>query len=253
MDLEKDKVVAVIQARMNSSRLPGKVLMDIWGRPMLEHIVRRLKRANLINQIVIATTGNEDDQAIVDIAARLEVVAVRGSEEDVLGRFLFAAQQVEADVIVRICGDQPLIDPKVVDHIIAVYYQEKADCATNLLKKTYPFGIHADVFSRRVLEEASRQAKESYQREHVMPFIYEHPEQFKLVSVEIEGPCARPDLRLVVDTKEDLKLIREVYERLGKINPYFGLEEIMNLFQREPELAEINCHIEQRAVKPTQM
>src|SRR6266849_9654707 len=172
------KTVAIVQARMSSSRLPGKILRPVLGKPLLELLVERLKRTTSVDEVVIATTANEGDNEVESLTQRLGIGCFRGSEHDVLDRVLRAAQAASADVIVEITGDCPLIDFTVIDKLVDVYQKNSYDYVTNVLKRTYPRGLDTQVFATSVLEEVSRLTDDPVDHEHVSLYIYEHPERF---------------------------------------------------------------------------
>ena len=243
------KVVCIMQARVGSSRLPAKVLKKIAGKTVLEHDVDRLNRVKSIDEIVIATTVEERDYKIVDEANRLGVKFFRGSEDDVLSRYYFAAKENNADVVVRVTSDCPLLDSKVTDEIIRFYLDNypRYDYVSNTLDRTYPRGLDTEVFSFKALEKAFYEAKEDFQREHVTPFIWDNNKEF--LNYQFKQSEDNSNLRLTLDTEEDLKLITEVYSELYDDNNNFGLEEVTSLFKRRPELIDINKEIEQKKIK----
>jgi len=237
------RISAIIQARMGSNRLPGKVLMDIGGRPMLWHVINRLKYSKKLNDIVLAIPDSKENDVLEKFAQENKVKYFRGSEEDVLSRYYEAAKEVESDVIVRITSDCPLIDPKIVDLVIEKHLNSEEDYTSNVFKRTFPRGLDVEIFDFKLLEKAYRQAKEDYQREHVTPYIYE---QSKVYSVESQERLKRPDLRLTVDTKEDLDLIRQVYKTLYFPGNIFYIEEVIDFLDEQPELLNINKETKQK-------
>jgi spore coat polysaccharide biosynthesis protein SpsF len=239
------KVVAIVQARMGSTRLPGKVLQDICGQPMLSRVVGRLRRAKRIDEVLVATTDQSADDAIVAACRKEEVQVTRGDQDDVLDRYYRAAQLAKADVVVRITSDCPLIDPEVCDKTIAAFLDEKPDYASNVLERMYPRGLDTEVFSQEALARAWRQAFQKHEREHVTPYIYEHPNEFKLLSVT--APADYSSHRWTVDTPEDLAFVRAVYERLGSSE--FSGRDVLDLLEKHPELAELNRAVEQKSLK----
>ena len=243
------KTVAIVQARMSSSRLPGKIMRPVVGRPLLELLVERLKRAPRVDEVVIATTTNDGDDLVESLTERLGIGCFRGSEHDVLDRVRRAARAAQADVIVEITGDCPLIDFEVIDDLVDVYQRNDYDYVANILRRTYPRGLDTQVFATSVLEEVARLTNDPADHEHVSLYIYEHPERFKLHNVESGLPREFWDLRLTVDTAEDFELVRRIYEELYSVNPAFTLKDLIDLFQRQPELRGINQHIRQKAVR----
>lgn len=239
-------ILAIVQARMGSTRLPGKVLKDIVGKSMLWHLVNRLKHATLVDKIIIATTTLKEDDQLEDFARGAALPYYRGDAEDVLARYYDAATQFKAEVIVRICSDNPLIDPQITDRIIGEHFVSDADYTSNTIKRTYPDGLEVEVFPFEVLEKAHKAAQRGYEREHVTPYIYQRQDLFRLKSIEASGKLRRPDLRLTVDMEEDLKLIREIFRRLYRDGQIFHTEKVIDLLDRHPELAAINAHVKQK-------
>lgn len=231
------KVVAIIQSRMGSTRLPGKVLMDLHGRTMLERVVGRTRRAELIDEVLVATTPHETDEPIIEECRRLDIPCFLGSEEDVLERYNRAAEWCRADVVVRITSDCPLIDPSETDRVIRSFLDSRADYASNFIRRTYPRGLDTEAMSSATLAHAWLEARESYERIHVTPYIYGRPDTFQLLSVT--GREDYSNYRWTVDTPEDLEFVREVYRQLGR-RETAGWREVLALLQSNPRLAEIN-------------
>jgi spore coat polysaccharide biosynthesis protein SpsF len=243
-----DRVVCTIEARMTSSRLPGKVLMPAAGKPLLEHMIERLRRAERLDAIVVATTDHPSSDPIVELAERLGVGWHRGSEDDVLARVLGAARDHDADVIVETSGDCPLIDPRLVDLVVERFLAGGVDYCSNNLERTYPRGMDAQAFRTDVLAEVDRLTDDPADREHVSLYIYEHPERYRLSTVR----SGRPELgaiRLTVDTPEDLALVRAIFDELYPRDPEFGLDAILALLAERPELRALNAAIVQKPVR----
>jgi spore coat polysaccharide biosynthesis protein SpsF len=243
------KTIITIEARMRSTRLPGKVLRPILGRPMLARMIERLRRVRLAHGIVVATTDHGADDEIATLAAQLGVGCHRGSESDVLARVLDAARSADADLIVETTGDCPLIDPLVIDQLIQTFHSNRVDYCANVLTATYPRGLDAQVFPTRVLAEVAGLTNDPADREHVSLYIYEHPERYRLLNVASGLPGELSDLRLTVDTAEDFALVARIYGELYPSNPAFGLADIVALVDREPSLRSMNQHIRQKAVR----
>lgn len=241
------KIICTIEARMRSTRLPGKVMLPILDRPMLELMIERLQRVSQLDGIVVATTIDSSCNPIVDLARCLRVGCFRGSEGDVLDRVLQAARSEGADVIVETTGDCPVIDPQIVSKAIDTFLKNDVDYCSNILERTYPRGMDVQVFPAAVLEEVARLTDDPEDREHVSLYIYEHPERFSLLNIESELPERHQDLRLTVDTHEDFNLISEIYQELYPGKPDFGLHDICNLSDRRPELFEVNKNISQKS------
>ncbi|HZU45616.1 MAG TPA: glycosyltransferase family protein [Terriglobales bacterium] len=239
-------IAAVVQARMGSSRLPGKVLKDLGGESVLARVVQRLRRSTLISEVVLATSVAPGDEAVAREAERLGVCCFRGSESDVLDRFYQAARAFHADVIVRITADCPLIDPEVADHTVRAFVKERPDYASNGLERTYPRGLDTEVMSAGALARAWRKAKEPYEREHVTPFFYEHLEVFRIVSVTNDIDYSSH--RWTLDTAEDLEFIRAVYTRFDNRDD-FSWRDVLGLLEREPDLSELNSQVRQKALR----
>jgi spore coat polysaccharide biosynthesis protein SpsF len=240
------KITAIIQARMGSTRLPGKVLMDLGGETVLARVVNRLRRATRVDEIVVATTNSVADDAIVRECQRLKVSFFRGSENDVLDRYYQTAGGCAAETIVRITSDCPVLDPELVDETICLFQRQRGDYASNSLPRTYPRGLDAEVFTMSALEQAWRDAHEPYEREHVTPYFYEHPELFRLVS--LRGQIDHSQYRWTLDTAEDLELLRTIYARFSNRDD-FTWGEVIQLMEREPELAELNSRVLQKALQ----
>jgi spore coat polysaccharide biosynthesis protein SpsF len=210
-------IVAIIQARCGSARLPGKVLMDIAGRPMFSRVVERTRQARMLTDVVLATSTEQRDEPLATLAARLGVPCFRGSEVDVLGRFVGAAEAFNADLVVRLCADCPLLDGAVIDRIVRVFQDSKGiDYASNNLERTYPLGLDAEVFTRDALVRAHLEARLPYEREHVTPYIYKHPELFSLRSVIHSSDLSA--YRLTVDEQADLEVIRQIYRHFQDLD-----------------------------------
>ncbi|PKP61382.1 MAG: acylneuraminate cytidylyltransferase [Candidatus Altiarchaeales archaeon HGW-Altiarchaeales-1] len=244
--MENKKIVAIIQARMGSTRLHGKVMKKILGKEVILHDIDRIKQIKNLDKIVIATTTKKDDDIIVETIKNYNsgIGIFRGSEDDVLDRYYKAAKEFNATVIVRITSDCPLIDPLVSDKVIETFLNNKCDYCSNCLKRTYPQGLDTEVFSFEALEKAWKEAKEDYQREHVTPYIYEHPEKFKLLNVLNDKDLSH--LRWTLDTIEDFNFIDEIYKRLYKENKSFYIEDILKVLEKEPKMLEINKDIKQK-------
>jgi spore coat polysaccharide biosynthesis protein SpsF len=243
------KTVAIIEARMTSTRLPGKILLPILGKPMLELLIERLKRSKYLDTIVVATTCNPSDDPIEQLANRLSVGCFRGSEDDVLDRVLRAAHTYEADVIVEITGDCPLIDPHIVDTVIRAYQIKNVDYVSNILKQTYPRGLETQVFSTTVLEKVALLTQDPVDHEHVSLYIYEHPKIFSLYNVESALSEKDSAIRLTVDTREDFRLITAIYEHFYPTNPEFTLDDVVILLEKRKDLRDLNQNILQKKVR----
>jgi spore coat polysaccharide biosynthesis protein SpsF len=209
-------------------------LLEIDGKSMLARVVARARRAKLVDEVAVATTRELADDSIVAECAKLDVRVYRGSELDVLSRYAEAAAAFGAGPILRITSDCPLIDPVVIDEVIAAL--DDADFAANTLERTYPRGLDVEVATREALDRTARDAADPYEREHVFPYVYRHPERFRLVSVMAEADWS--SLRWTVDVAEDLDFVRAVYARLGDPQSW---RDVLALLEREPQLSAINA------------
>jgi glutamate-1-semialdehyde 2,1-aminomutase/spore coat polysaccharide biosynthesis protein SpsF len=224
---------------MGSTRLPGKVLADVAGRPMLEHIVSRLRRARLITDVIVATSVNKTDDRIAELGSKKSFQVFRGDENDVLDRYYQAAKSANADVVVRITGDCPLIDPEIVDRVVAAFLREHCDYVSNTLVCTYPDGLDTEVFSFAALESAWTEARRAADREHVTPFI-RTSRRFRLLNVESDLGRSTRHLRWTVDEPRDLEFIRAIYARLDK-KEFFGWHQVLALLDSDPILGNLNA------------
>src|SRR5262245_307871 len=234
-------ILGLLQARASSRRLPGKVLKPILGRPMLERQIERLRRAHRLDKLVVATSTDASDDPIAGLSHSLQVDCFRGSLDDVLDRFYQAARGYSADVIARLTGDCPLTDPAVIDELINLRARGGYDYASNALKRTYPDGLDAEVMQISCLEAAWREAKLPSEREHVTPFIYRHPERFRLGN--LEQPTDLSGLRWVVDDPEDFAFISAIYEVLYPNNAAFSTDDILDLLTRRPDIASMMSNV----------
>lgn len=232
------KVVAVIQARMNSERLPGKVLQEIAGEAMLAHVVRRVRGAKTISQVVVATSQGVADDPVHLFCETNGIAVFRGSEEDVLDRYYQAAKKFQADVVVRVTADCPLCDPAVIDKVVGTYLENDCDYAANTLQFTYPDGLDTEVFSFSALERAWREAEKKSDREHVTPYLYQSG-KFRVAAVECESPLPLDHLRWTVDEAKDREFVEAVYQRLGG-EKNAGWQKVLQILEREPDLIRIN-------------
>ena len=244
------KTVLIVQARMTSTRLPGKVLLPLAGEPMLMRLVQRLRRVQRADGMVIATTTNPTDNPIATLCAQLDVPCHRGSEHDVLSRYADAARLHGADVVVRITSDCPLIDPALIDQVIEVYEEGDSDYVSNMLPPTWPYGMAVEVFSAAALAQAHAEASQSAEREHVTPFIYWHPERYRLRN--LASPVDLSHHRWTVDTPEDYELVRRLFETLIPAHPEFTQADVLAVLDAHPDWLRINQHIQQKSATESQ-
>ena len=233
--------IAIIQARMGSTRLPGKVLLNLEDKTVLEHVVNRVRFSKHVDDVVVATTISKDDLRIVELCANLGVSIYCGSEDDVLDRYYQAAKLFKADNIVRITSDCPVIDPKIVDGAIILHLKDNADYTSNTLKETYPDGQDVEIFTFASLRTAWKDAKLASEREHVTPYIRNHPDIFKHARLEYQKDLSQK--RWTLDNAEDLEFLRLVYKYLYSKNSLFGMDDILALISEKPEIEKINQHI----------
>jgi spore coat polysaccharide biosynthesis protein SpsF len=227
--------VAIIQAHMSSTRLPGKVLKDIAGKSMLEWVTTRVKRAGFITQVVVATTTGLKDDAIVDECRRLDVACHRGSEHDVLDRYYHAARDHEADVVVRVTSDCPLIDPREIERVILSFRDACPSYASNSIASTYIRGLDTEVMTIESLSRAWREARHAYHRVHVTPYIYQNPHLFRVLATPMPSDRDLSAYRWSVDTQEDLEMVQALCGELS--GDRFGWQEALATVDRMPALA----------------
>ena len=233
--------VAIVQARMGSSRLPGKVMREILGKPLLWHLVNRLKWSKLLNKIVIATTDKAKDKPILKLARELGLDSFAGSEDDVLDRYYQAAKKFNAEVVVRITADCPLIDPELVDKIVRHYLENRDRLDYVASGLTYPDGIvETEVFSFAALDKAWQEARLASEREHVTSYIRKNPLLFRTATVENKEDLSF--MRLVVDDEKDFQLVTAIFENLYKDGEIFHLNDILEFLSKRPELLELSRH-----------
>lgn len=231
---------AIIQARMNSTRLPGKVLMKINGITTIECLLEQLSHSKLLTNKIIATTTEEVDDQLVKITKSLKVDSFRGNQSDVLDRYYMCAKQFSIKNIVRISGDAPLIDPNLVDRTIQLYLKSNFDYVNNFAKNRFPIGTEVEVFSFSTLERAWQNAAKPSEREHVTSYIYNNSDKFSIGSLEHTRDLS--NLHWTIDRKEDLDLVKTIYKNIDR-RPIL-LEDILKLFEEQPELLEINKKID---------
>jgi spore coat polysaccharide biosynthesis protein SpsF len=241
------RIVAIVQARMGSTRLPGKIMLPLLGEPVLTRVMRRAARARTIDEVVVATTTLIDDDAVVALAAAEGWPVVRGSETDLLDRYLNAVRAHDAEVVVRITSDCPLIDADVIDATVDAFLAADVDYASNTLEPpTYPRGLDVEVIERTALERAGREDTDPAWREHATPYLYRHPELFRLLRVPADDDHS--DVRWTLDTPEDYVLIARIYEALARDD--FTWREALAVVEANPAWASINSGVVQKTVPP---
>ncbi len=235
------KIVTVVQARVSSSRLHGKVLLPILGKPVLIRMIERINKSKLKGKLVIATSSNPDDDQIVKLCNDNSLECFRGSLSDLLDRHYQVGLKYKADAVVKIPSDCPLIDSSIIDKVINYFVENDFDYVSNLHPATYPDGNDVEIFSFNALERAWNEAKKNYEREHTTPYFWENENLFKLSNVEWEtGWDLSTSLRFTLDYFEDYLFIKNVYEKLYPKNPNFSLQDILILLKEKPELLELN-------------
>lgn len=240
------RVVATIEARMGSSRLPGKVLMSAHNEPMLMHLVRRLRAVTAIDEVVIATTNNPADQVIVDFASSADVKYYRGSEDDVFKRVIEAGEKYGADVLVQITGDCPVIDPDLVDQTISTFFHNDVDYASNSIVRSYPIGMDTQVISMPVLKASYQLTDDPLDREHVSRYLWQRPDQYKFAHLVAPPSLCWPDLRLVLDELDDYTLLTRIIEELAVKNPTFSCFDTIQLLRANPIWLNLNGHVKSK-------
>jgi len=236
-------ILAILQARTSSTRLPGKVLKPILGYPMLSLQIERIQRSKRIDKLTVATSSDLSDSDIENLCIKIQIPCFTGSLDDVLDRFYQTAMQYKPEHVVRLTGDCPLVDPEIIDKVINFYFEGGFDYATNSMAPyTFPDGLDVEVFSFTVLEKAWHEARLPSHREHVTSFVCQHPEMFKVGYFKHEVELSH--LRWTVDEPEDFEFVSQIYKELYPQNPTFITEDILGLTNRKPSLLEINSHVE---------
>jgi len=228
------KVAAIIQARTTSSRLPNKVLMELYKKPMVLRVIERTKKSKTISQIILAIPEGRENDALAYFARENKVECYRGSENDVLSRYYEAAKKYQIETIVRITADCPFIDPRIVDLVVRAHLKSKVDFTANNLKQTFPLGLDLQVFNFKTLEKTFQDASTSFEREHVVPFMHQRPDIFTIKNVEARGKLKRPDINLSVDTKKDYARAVLIY-RTFRNKPFFT-KDIIKFLDQCPRL-----------------
>jgi spore coat polysaccharide biosynthesis protein SpsF len=245
--MHMSEIVAIVQARMGSTRLPGKVLMNLIGKPMLMHVVTRIARSERIDRIVVATTRSSEDDVIVRMCKENNIDFFRGDETDVLDRYYQTAKKFGADIIVRLTSDCPLIDPTLIDRVIEEFVARlpEIDYVSNIFpERTFPRGLDTEVLGFSALERSWIEDENPLLREHVTQYILRNPQKFKILG--IRNDCNMSDFRWTVDTNEDFQLVTEIYSYFG--HNYFSWSDVLTLIDKKPELLSINKDIHQKEV-----
>lgn len=235
--------VAIIQARMTSTRLPGKVMMPLGGVPILKRVVERVALAQSVAQIVVATTQNLIDEAIAAFCAENGISCFRGDEADVLSRYAGASNSFGGDPVVRVTSDCPLIDPRLIDQAVALHAGTSSTYTSTMLKLCFPYGMAVEVFTSAMLAEADSLARDPLEREHVTLYMYRRPERYSLLAIETGGDYSH--YRCTVDTPEDYELVTKVYASVSKLGNDYSWRDVVAAIDANPEWADINRHVQQ--------
>jgi spore coat polysaccharide biosynthesis protein SpsF len=240
------RIIATIEARMAATRLPGKVMFPLAGAPMLQRLVERVRRAKLIDEVVVASTVSPPDEVIAGLCERIDCRVHRGSVEDITQRLMNAAK--EADVVVQLTGDCPLIDPEHVDETVRRLLEAEADYASNSLHGcTFPLGFDVRAFTMEALRRSADLSNDPVDRVHGSYFIYRNPQLFRLIGWEAPPELCWPELRLTVDEPADYELVRRIFDHLYPTQPNFGVADVVTLLHRRPDWVAINSAVRQKA------
>jgi len=236
-------IAAIIQARMGSSRLSGKIMLETCKKPLLKHMIERIQLTETVDEIVIATSTNKNDDVIEDFCKKNKIVCFRGSENDVLSRYKMAADMVHADIIVRLTSDTPLLNHIILDKVVRVYTKNKYDYVSNCypLPRTYPDGMNVEVFSKKILDEMYDNAKKPSEREHVSLYVVTQPKKYKMYRVDYLKDISH--YRFNLDYELDYKLLKEIFENLYYENQHFTMEDIIKFLEVNPSIFNINSKI----------
>ena len=240
------KTNAIIQARRGSTRFPDKIFADIDGKPLLWHAVNRLKAAETIGAIVVATTVNPEDDATEAWCRENGTACFRGSAEDVLNRYYEASRAFPSDVIVRITADDPFKEPAVIDRVVRKVTDEGADLATNNFPPSFPEGLDCEAFTAAVLERMERNARDPFEREHVTQYVYRHPEAFAIANVSSDRPLSA--YRWTIDSAADYDMVRAVYAHRTNPKGMLRMDEILEILAAHPEIARMNAQVKRSAM-----
>ena len=240
------RIVATIEARMTSTRLPGKVMLQVLGKPMLHYLVERLKKVPSIDEIILATTVNSDDDILVEFAKEENIKYFRGSEEDVMLRVVEAADSVGADIVVEITGDCPIIDPQIVEQTVLMYKANNADYVSNGHVRSFPDGMDTQVFALDVLKKSLSMTNELLDHEHVTLHIRNNPQLFTKINFVAPSELDWPELGLTLDEQHDYNLLKIIIEHFGQDNPFFSCLDVVQFLKGRPELVAINAKVHRK-------
>lgn len=238
-------ILGILQARVSSTRLPGKVLLPLVGAPMLVRQIERLQRSTMIDQLLLATSTGPEDDPLEELAKQIGLPVFRGALDDVLDRFYQAAASCNPGHVVRLTGDCPLTDPEIVDNVVRYHLEGEYDYTSNIHPPTFPDGLDVEVVRFEILQAAWKEAATAVEREHVTWFIYQQPERFRLGN--LRNPVDHSGLRWTVDEAEDYEFVTRVYEALYPGNPAFNYNDVLALLEEKPALQRLNSHHERNA------
>ncbi|WP_037353034.1 cytidylyltransferase domain-containing protein [Selenomonas sp. FC4001] len=244
----KPKVVAIIEARMTSTRLPGKVLMQGCGKPLLQHMIERLKRSKHLDDVIVATTVNDTDDGVVELCEEIGCSYFRGSEDDVLLRVLNAAKEFSVDVIVETTGDCPFIDWRHIDKLIDIYMTQDYDFVSNATERSFPDGFDIRIFSQKALQEVNDISNDPLDHEHVAIYFPRHPDKYKCFNLKADGEEDRPDLEVTLDEIGDYKLIKAVFDALYPENEDFSCVDVIRYIDAHPDLMKLTKGIKRKGI-----
>ena len=237
-------VIAILQVRTESTRLPNKALCEIKGKTLLELSINRIRHSRLIDKIVVATTKKTEDDVIQEIATKLELECFRGSENDLLDRYYQCAKQHQADIVVRCTADNPFVGYDIIDRAIQISTDNQADLVTNHFEPTYPEGLDMEVYSIGALETSWNDAQMLSEREHVFPYIQNHQSKFKTINFTQDKDYSH--LRWTIDYECDYEMVKIIYDYLYDEKPIFLQQDILELLEKHPEISEMNSHIKRK-------
>lgn len=240
------RIVGIVQARISSARLPGKVLLDVGGRPMLSRVIERARRAECLDDLWIATSSSRDDDPITAVAESESVGLYRGPVEDVLERYVKAAEAARADIVVRLTGDNPLVEPTYIGMAVDLHLAADADLTCAKDPDQIIPGTGCEVIKLAALRTASREGNSPEDREHVTWYLLANRDRFTVEFLSSRAGWKNPGIRLTVDEAKDLALVREIYAKLAPKNPEFGLAEILDLYSQEPSMFDRNLRVQAR-------
>ena len=232
----RGRTLAIVQARMTSTRLPGKVLQPLVGAPMIIRQIERIQRSEALDDIVVATSDDASDDELVRVLQAAGVQVIRGPLDDVLARYIKAIDLYQPDVVIRLTGDCPLVCPSVIDLVVGAFHDSAADYASNTMRPTYPDGLDVEVIDPKALREVAEQSVDVHEREHVTLGVYRHPENFVIENVTDPERHDNSHLRWTVDNEEDLDFVRAVYDHLWATNPKFDYADILNFTEDNPAI-----------------